>query len=48
MIILTTLDALSIITGFSEPNDKVGTENSSMGKLKATQAVFVFMDIAYM
>jgi hypothetical protein len=48
MIILTTLDALSIITGFSEPNDKEGTENSSMGKLKATQVAFVFLDIAYM
>jgi hypothetical protein len=48
MIMLTTLDALSVITGFSEPNDKEGTENSSMGKLKATQAVFLFMDFAYM
>jgi hypothetical protein len=48
MIILTTIDALLTITGYSEQHMKEGTENGSMGKLKATQVAFVFLDIAYM
>jgi hypothetical protein len=48
MIILTTIDALLIITGYSELHMKEETENGSMGKLKATQVAFVFLDIAYM
>jgi hypothetical protein len=48
MIILTTIDALSTITGCSKQYMKEGTENGSIGKLKATQVAFVFLDIAYM